>query len=107
MDRSMDNIGTTSASNGNTNSTSAGLNAMGRLAPAVSVGGNPLDRGAQSSSPFSYNLENGGGAGTEDLVEHDYGDTGGQAEVGGGGGGEGSVGVSCRGGARGWGVERS
>ena len=50
----------------------------------MSVGGNPLDMGAQSSSRFSYDLENGarGGAGTEDLVEHNYGDTGGPAEVG-------------------------
>eukprot|EP00903_Cladosiphon_okamuranus_P011888 g11167.t1 len=63
--------------NGTNNGTGVALNAFGRLAPAVSVGGNPLDRGAQSSG-FSYDLENEGG--TEDLVEHNYGDTGVQAE---------------------------
>jgi len=38
----------------------------------VSVGGNPLDQGAGAV---------GVGGGDDDVVEHDYGDTGGQAEV--------------------------
>lgn len=63
--------------------------ALGRLAPAVSVGDNPMDRGAASgagdgNNRFGYDIENGpsGGAGgmMDDVVEHDYGDTG-QAEV--------------------------
>ncbi|CAN0352686.1 unnamed protein product, partial [Ectocarpus sp. 12 AP-2014] len=61
--------------NGNNNS-----NAFGRLAPAVSVGGNPLD-GAHSQAAggggggYSFDLENGPDGG-EDLVEHKYGETG-------------------------------
>lgn len=61
------------------NNNAIGMNAFGRLAPAVSVGGNPLEQGGQGgSSRYSYDLENGAGAGagTEDMVEHNYGDMG-------------------------------
>lgn len=65
--------------------TGGGNNPFGRLAPAVSVGGNPLGRHGSGRFSYDLDLEDGagarGGEGVEDMVEHDYGDTGGQAEV--------------------------
>lgn len=98
---SHESDGTAQLRNGTNNSGTTTNNAFGRLAPAVSVGAKPLvDRaeaaqhGGGGSGGFSYDLENGGGGagaggggsrgggtGVEDLVEHDYGYTGGQAEV--------------------------